>query len=124
MKHALILLTLIIYAMTLSSCSVVMAVKGTEEADLSVLRRGTPRPVVVAELGEPKHVGGNIDIYEACKGDKSSLGRALAHGAMDVLTSGLWEVIGTPIEAASELGKDCYRFTIVYDENEEIEEIR
>jgi len=34
----------------------------------------------------------------AASGDEPSAGRAVGHAALDVLTLGLWEVIGTPIE--------------------------
>lgn len=116
----LIFCTLLIFT---SACSVVMATKGTKESNLSVLKEGTPRSIVVAELGPPKTTEENIDIYETCKGDEASTGRAIGHGVMDVLTLGLWEVIGTPIEAAAGSDKECYRIKIVYNENDKIESI-
>ncbi len=106
------------------SCSVVMATQGTKKKDLSVLKEGTPRSIVVAELGAPESTEGNVDVYTYCKGDESSIGRAVGHGVMDVLTLGLWEVVGTPIEAAASSDKECYRIEVVYDENDKLKEIK
>ena len=39
-----------------------------------------------------------VDLYEYEIGNKPSAGRAIGHGVMDILTLGLWEIIGTPIE--------------------------
>jgi hypothetical protein len=38
-------------------------------------------------------------VYSYELGNAPSAGRAIGHGVMDVLTLGLWEVVGTPIEA-------------------------
>lgn len=105
-------------------CAVVKAAKGKKDADLSVLKEGMPRALVVAGIGEPVYSDKNTDIYEACKGDESSLGRALAHGALDVMTCGVWEVVGTPIEMAGDSDKKCYRLTVIYDEDNNVKEIK
>ena len=47
-------------------------------------------------------------------GNEPSGGRALGHAIMDVLTLGVWEVVGTPIEAAS---SSRMRLTIVYKDD-------
>ena len=52
-----------------------------------------------------------IEIYEIEIGNEPSAGRAIAHGTMDILTLGLWEVIGTPIEATT--GEKSY-LTVEY----------
>jgi len=44
---------------------------------------------------------GSTSIYQFEIDNEPSPGRAVAHGAMDVLTLGIWEAIGTPIELAS-----------------------
>jgi hypothetical protein len=43
--------------------------------------------------------GRRTDIYEYELGNEPSAGRAVAHGVLDLLTRGLWEVVGTPVEA-------------------------
>ena len=50
--------------------------------------------------------------YHYTIGNKPDAGRAIAHGAMDVLTLGLWEVIGTPVEA---IIVKHYDMTVTYD---------
>ncbi len=118
------LVVAVVICLFLSGCSAVMAARGTKDANLAVLREGTPRVIVLSELGEPKHSYDNTDIYEACKGDKSSLGRAFGHGILSFLSLGLWEAVGTPIEAASGSGKECFGVTVVYDANNKVKEVK
>lgn len=108
----------------LPGCAIVKAAKGKKDANLSVLKEGTPRAIVVAGLGAPLYSDKSTDIYEACKGDESSLGRAIGHGVLDLLTFGLWEVIGTPIEMASDADKECFRLHVIYDENNNLKEVK
>ena len=72
---------------------------------------------VEAYVGQPIKVNTVNDqltevTYEYEIGNESSAGRALGHAAMDVLTLGIWEVAGTPIEA---LQGDKYHLIVVYD---------
>ena len=126
MRCSMNLLCLLFLVLCLANfgCSVVKAVKGQDDADLSVLKEGTPRVIVVHELGAPKYTDKTTDVYEACKGDESSMGRAITHGILDVLTLGLWEVVGTPIEMGAEADKECYRITVVYDEDNKLKEVK
>lgn len=101
----------------LSACSVGMAMSGQENPDVSVLRVGSTRLDVERELGAPQNSrvlddGGVEATYQYELGNEPSAGRAVAHGALDVLTLGLWEVVGTPIEASQ---GNNYEVTIVYD---------
>jgi len=81
---------------------VVMAARGSHPPDLSQIRPGSTKSEVMAVLGSPdstiRHERGSTHVYQFEVGDEPSPGRAVAHGAMDVLTFGIWEVIGTPIE--------------------------
>jgi hypothetical protein len=45
--------------------------------------------------------GDRIEEYEIQLGNAPSGGRAIGHGVMDVLTFGVWEIVGTPVEGAS-----------------------
>jgi len=106
-----------------SGCSVAMAASGKPDPNLSVIRVGASRGEVELQLGNPvasTHTPGGYrtDIYEYKIGAQASPGRAVAHGVMDVLTVGLWEVIGTPVEA-TQLGTK-YRITLAYDENDRV----
>ena len=59
--------------------------------------------------------GGRECVYEYELGNEPSTGRAVLHGGLDVLTLGLWEIVGTPIEAT--MG-DSYELTVVYGPDE------
>ncbi len=102
---------------TLSACSVGMAMSGEEDPNVGVIQTGSTRLDVERELGASHSSrvlddGGLEAIYQYELGNEPSAGRAVAHGVMDVLTLGLWEVIGTPVEA---IQGDEYEVTIVYD---------
>ena len=60
-------------------------------------------------------------IYEYEIGYEPSGGRAVAHGVMDVLTLGLWEIAGTPIEAVQ---GEKYEATLTYDEQDRVTDIK
>ncbi len=101
----------------LSACSVGMAMSGEEDPNVDVIQSGNTRLDVERELGAPHSSrvlddGGLEAIYQYELGNEPSTGRAVAWGALDVLTLGLWEVIGTPVEATQ---GDEYEVTIVYN---------
>ncbi len=118
------IVSILILSLCLSSCSVGMAVHGKPDTDLSVLKTGEDRTIVRANLGSPESVTTNTDTFIACKGKEVSTGRAIGHGIMDVLTLGLWEVIGTPVEAISDSSGECRRIVVKYDENKKVVNIR
>ena len=86
-------------------CSVFMAASGKREPNLNMITIGSHRAEVGLQLGSPRasvaHDGGQYrtDTYEYELDNEPSAGRAVAHGVMDVLTLGLWELVGTPVEA-------------------------
>jgi hypothetical protein len=110
----------------LTGCSVFMAAKQPPKKDLSVLTVGTPRNVLVAELGSPVHSetkeGLRIDVYNFVQGYSkgAKAGRAVFHGAADVLTLGLWEVVGTPTEATFDGNRMSVE--VRYDANDRVKE--
>lgn len=113
---------------TLAGCSVGMAMSGQEQKDTSILFPGSPRPVVIAKIGPPETStvnkdGSYIDSYLITKGNEPSTGRAVAHGALDIVTLGLWELIGTPMEMGAS-GEDVSRYIIYYDTAERIKDIQ
>ncbi len=89
-----------------SGCSAYMATHQPSHKNLDVLLPNTDRDLVIAELGAPitsePSTEGKKDIYTFIQGyDKlNKTSRALFHGLADVLTIGIWEVIGTPFEGA------------------------
>lgn len=115
----------IILLFSISGCSVGMAMSGKEDPNLGAFRVGSTRGEVELQLGSPVSSvttpeGMRVDLYEYEIGNKPSAGRAIGHGVMDILTLGLWEVIGTPIEGFTGEKK---RLTITYDKKDRVEAI-
>ncbi len=124
-RHQYVMLVFMI--LTLQGCSVGMAMSGKEQKDTSILFPGSPRSVVIAKLGPPETSTKSeeetyIDSYLIVKGNAPSTGRAVAHGALDVVSLGLWELIGTPIEMGAG-SEDVYRIIIYYDKSEKIKNV-
>jgi len=120
------LLVALASAHLISGCAVYMAATGEEEPDLGALKVGSARSEVELQLGAPVKSalmadGGRQDIYEYQIGNQPSTGRAIAHGTMDLLTLGLWEVVGTPIEG---LSGDKHKLTVTYDSNDLVRDLR
>lgn len=88
-----------------SGCSVYMAANQPPAKNIDLFKVGTPRSALLAEFGYPTSSedkgGKKYDIYRFTQGYSggAKAGRAVAHGVASVLTLGLWEVIGTPVEA-------------------------
>lgn len=100
------ILSLILTVTILTSCSAVMAASGKRESNVGALQKGDNKSIVMAKVGHaPLRVAedGNkyIEIYEIEKGNEPSVGRAIAHATLDLFTFGIWEVVGTPLEASN-----------------------
>jgi hypothetical protein len=113
-------------AALLSACSVGMAMSGKENPDLGAVKVGATRGEVEMHLGSPVKStiltdGQRMDIYEYEIGNEPSAGRAIGHGVMDVLTLGIWEVVGTPIEGVQ---GETYSATITYAANDTVTDIK
>lgn len=52
--------------------------------------------------------------------NQPSAGRAAGHAALDILTLGLWELVGTPIEGAA---SDELAVTVDYDRNDRVTKV-
>lgn len=109
----------LVCSLSLSACSVGMAINGQKEPDLNVVKRGVHRSDIEVHFGAPMsiqtHRNGSITaVYEYEVGKESSPGRAVAHGVMDVLILGIWEVVGTPVEACK---GDHFHLTVTYDKD-------
>lgn len=108
------------------ACSVGMAMSGSENPDLGAIRVGASRGEVELHLGTaikttPLPDGRRADVYQYEIGNEPSAGRAVGHGVMDVLTLGIWEIVGTPIEAVQ---GETYHATITYDEGDRVADIK
>lgn len=95
---------LVAVALLCSGCAVMLAAAQPPKRDVSVFLPGTPRGFVVAEVGEPVERstvdGVDIDTFVFQQGYAEEVRalRVLVHGAADIATCGLWEVVGTPFE--------------------------
>jgi hypothetical protein len=91
-----------------SGCAVVKATQQPDKKDLSILNPGVPRTHLIAELGPPvwseEREGVLTDVFAFKQGYSKPVkaGRAFAHGAADVFTFGLWEVVGVPVETLAD----------------------
>ena len=117
LSHSLI--CLILSAVMMTGCSVGMAMSGKKQPELGAVRVGATRGEIELQLGSPVEIteanGKRVDIYEYEIGNEPSAGRAIGHGVMDVLTLGVWEVVGSPIEGFQGEKK---RLMITYDESD------
>jgi RNase H-fold protein (predicted Holliday junction resolvase) len=99
-----------------------MAMSGKKTPDLGAVRIGCSRGEAELQLGPPVKTvtlenNGREDVYEYEVGNDPSAGRAIGHGVMDVLTLGLWEVAGTPIEAVQ---GSKHTITVIYDVQDKV----
>ncbi len=110
-----------------SGCSVYMASHQPDKKDTTLFSSGTPRGLLLAEFGQPvsseTKEGKRVDVFSFVQGysQGAKTGRAFFHGAADVLTLGLWEVVGTPAETAMNGNKLTYEVT--YDSNDKVEKV-
>jgi hypothetical protein len=105
-----------------------MAAHQADYKDLSFLSEGSSRDKVLTELGPPITTeidaqGNKVDIFKFRQGFSTGnkTVRMLGHGAADVFTLGLWEVVGTPSEAVFN-GKDVV-IKVSYDDKGKVKDI-
>ena len=113
---------LVLLVIFLNGCSVGMAMSGKEQPNLGMVQVGASRGEIELTLGPPGKTatldnGNRMDVYEYEVGNAPSAGRAAGHAVMDLLTLGLWEIIGTPVEAS--LG-DKRILNIIYDKDDRV----
>lgn len=111
----------------LSGCAVMKATNQPGAKDLSVLNKHTPRATVIAELGKPvmseTKKGEHVDVFNFVQGysQTTKTARALGHGVADVMTFGLWEVVGTPIEGLA--NGEINQVEVHYDRNDKVAKV-
>lgn len=110
-----------------TGCAVVKAARQPAKKNLSVLSPGVPRTNVIAELGAPiwteERDGATADVFAFKQGysKHNKAARVFGHAALDVVTGGLWEVVGTPAEVIAD-GADV-KVEVCYDEDYRVESI-
>jgi len=117
----------IVFMLQMNACSVFMAAKQPGKKDVSLFRVGTPRGMLLAEFGLPlvaeERNGRKFEIYKFVDGYSpgSKAGRAVLHGTADILTFGIWEVVGTPTEGVFNGNENTFR--VRYDKDDRIDEV-
>lgn len=118
---------IVFFTMFLFSCSVYMASHQPNAKDLSLLSIGTHKSLLIAEFGHPhtkiEHDGKIWDIWSFRQGysDRNKTSRVFGHAVMDVLTGGLWEVIGTSVETAA--NGNIVSYEVTYDKFNKVIEV-
>ena len=127
MKQLIPSLALVGFALAAAGCSVAMAAHQPSRKDVKLFAQGVPRNLVVGEVGAPVSSetknGKRVDVYAFTQGYSTAarVSRAIGHGAADVFTLGLWEVVGTPTEAAFNGKRVVYEVT--YDASDRVENV-
>src|SRR5687768_2203889 len=110
-----------------SGCSVFMAAKQPDKKNVELYRIGTPRSMLLGEFGPPAHSevrnGKKYEVFKFVQGYSTGAkaGRALFHGAADVMTLGLWEVVGTTREAS--FSGDEMAYEVSYDQDDRVDQV-
>lgn len=104
---------LLLSSFLLASCSVVMSAN-SGGVDAETLSKCKTRSSLIADGAQPishktNKKGKLVSERFKAQMPTGSAARAAMHGVLDVATLGIWEVVGTPIEAI----KDKKRFYIV-----------
>lgn len=104
-----------------------MAAQLPDKKDLSLLTIGQPRNVLLAEYGAPVSTetrnGHRVDVFSFKQGytKASKTGRAVLHGAADIFTLGLCEIVGTPTETA--FSGNRVAFEVTYNTSDIIQKV-
>ncbi len=110
-----------------SGCSVFMAANQPDKKNVDLFTVGTQRSLLIAEYGAPTESeirdGKDYDTFRFVQGYSTGtkVGRAVFHGVADVLTIGLWEVVGTPAEAIFDGQQMAYE--VSYDEENRVDQV-
>lgn len=123
MKKSILLIALL--ACVLTSCSVAMAARkdGVSITKLQTCRtRGQILACGVLVVDSTRCENGDlVETYQVQK-ERGSVARAFMHGVLDVSTLGVWEVVGTPIEAHADQ-RQYYCIRVYYDKCEVIKKV-
>jgi len=121
---------LVIVVSLLSGCAVAMSAnRTTHKGDTAAIHKGADRMAIESTFGPPDMTssldnGKTKVIYKIDPDASSEGGRNAAvagHAVADVLTLGLWEVVGTPLELGAQ--DKFTNYIVVYNKNDKIESV-
>jgi hypothetical protein len=120
------LITIAIATVVLSGCAANMAATGNPGPKLSAVKQQHTRVEVEHLLGVPEETISRsntevVELYVVEAHTEPNALRAAGHVTADVLTSGLWEFAGVPIEARK--GRP-QRLIVRYDGKDQVKSIR
>lgn len=124
------ILSLLLSAFLLSGCAVAMSAnRSTYQGDPSMIQPGADRTLIESTFGSPNMTaslnnGATKAIYKIDPNAHRAGTRNAAvagHVVADVLTLGLWEVVGTPLELAAQDKMTTY--IIVYNADGKAESV-
>jgi len=104
-----------------------MAANQPDKKNVDLFTVGTQRSLLIAEYGAPteseERDGKQYEIFKFIQGYSTGAkaGRAIFHGVADVLTIGLWEVVGTPTEAIFD--GDQMAYEVSYDGENRVDQV-
>ena len=114
-------------ALAATGCSPVLAARQPSRRNVDLLTPGMPRNVLLAELGQPVGTevkdGKRVEVFSFVQGYRKGVkvGRTIGHTAADVMTLGLWEVVGTPTEAT--LNGHQIAYEVTYNTSDRVEQV-
>jgi len=121
LRVAILPLLLLSGVLMSGGCSVYMAANQPDKKETSLFDTGTSRSALILEFGQPalteNRNGTDYDLFMFVDGYTSGgkTGRTVGHAAASIMTLGLWEIVGTPLE--SSFDGDKMSFEVCYDEN-------
>lgn len=115
---------LVIPCVFVTSCSVMMAAR-CEGVSITDVQTNSTRDEMLAcgarvLTSETDFDGRLVEVYRFQK-ERGSPVRAVMHGVLDISTMGLWEVVGTPMEALD--GREYFMLRVYYNWDETVRKV-
>ena len=121
-KNLFLIFSLFVF---LNACATEQALNQPTKKDLTVLKFGTDRDLVLLELGAPVDAfvedGKKVDLFSITQGYSKGvrMARATGHLTAEIMTLGLWGIVGTPLEQS--YNGTILGYKVWYDENNKVE---
>jgi hypothetical protein len=120
-KRNILIASCFLFILLLSGCSASRALNKETPKDFNVLKNGTERDLVIAELGAPLPAteSNRCDLFSFVEGSGGyKYLRAVGYSVLAIGTLGISETLTNPAEAS--IGKDKIRLRVCYDEDKRV----